>query len=259
MFQSTVDLVSLSVTVTDQSRECLTGRPAYWNAGWDGCLVRGLDVNAFRISEDGVGQTITTFHRIEVVPVSLSVVIDDRSSAREQATEVHEAAKRLMGRLRENDSAALLRSRPNMLSSILLRPNSSLPGSADIIRRDAIVFVTDTRTPLEANGLVVARRSYAAVYVIGLTGHEHLEETREPAVSLRRLATTTGGRAFFPADARRLPAVYNQIYDELTQQYMIGYVSTNTRRDGRWRAVSVEVDRANTSARTKQGYFAAEP
>lgn len=227
-FQSTVDFVSLNVTVTDQSRECLTASPAYWNAAWDGCLVRGLSENAFRITEDGVQQTITAFHGTEVVRISLAVVIDARSSAQGRATEVHETAKRLTGRLRASDSAALMASTPNMLANMLLHPNPSLPRPASITRREAIVFMTDTRSPLEPNILAFARRPYAVVYVIGLTGNGILEESREPAVSLRRLANTTGGRAFFPSDARRLPAVYNQIYDELVQQYMIGYVSTNT-------------------------------
>ena len=64
--QTSTELVSLNVTVTDQSRRCLTGFPAYWNTGWDGCLVTNLTAREFRVSEDGVPQAVTVFHRDDV-------------------------------------------------------------------------------------------------------------------------------------------------------------------------------------------------
>jgi Ca-activated chloride channel family protein len=70
------------------------------------------------------------------------------------------------------------------------------------------------------------------------------------------LATDTGGRAFFPTEAKSLASIYGQIYDELSSQYTIGYVPKNARRDGRWRHLVVRVNRPNVAARTKQGYFA---
>jgi hypothetical protein len=50
--------------------------------------------------------------------------------------------------------------------------------------------------------------------------------------------------------------VYGQIADELSSQYTVGYTSRNNKRDGSWRRVVVRVNRANLTARTKQGYFA---
>jgi Ca-activated chloride channel family protein len=82
---------------------------------------------------------------------------------------------------------------------------------------------------------------------------------REATYALRQLATDTGGRAFFPSDIKSLASVYGQIYDELSSQYTIGYVSKNSRRDGAWRRLVVRVTRPNVQARTKQGYFAPMP
>ena len=39
-------------------------------------------------------------------------------------------------------------------------------------------------------------------------------------------------------------------------QYTLGYSSKNSKRDGAWRRVVVQVDRANATPRTKRGYYA---
>jgi VWFA-related protein len=73
---------------------------------------------------------------------------------------------------------------------------------------------------------------------------------------MRQFAQETGGRAFFPMQIGELAGVYGQISDELSSQYTVGYTSKNPRRDGAWRRVVVRLARANTTARTKMGYFA---
>jgi VWFA-related protein len=76
---------------------------------------------------------------------------------------------------------------------------------------------------------------------------------------LRQLAQETGGRAFFPSQITDLPTIYSQISQELSSQYTVGYISRNSKRDGAWRRVVVRVNRPNSVARTKQGYFAPTP
>ncbi|HEY7476210.1 MAG TPA: VWA domain-containing protein, partial [Vicinamibacterales bacterium] len=107
--------------------------------------------------------------------------------------------------------------------------------------------------------LDLAKRSEVAVYSIGL------REKGDPAMSgkwneadyiLRTLAQETGGRPYFVDDVSQLPAIYSQIADELANQYSVGYVSKNPKRDGVWRKINVRVTRPNTAARTKAGYFA---
>jgi len=287
-FASSVNTVSLNITVTDQSRECLTGFPAYWSSGWDGCPVKDLAEDAFHVSEDGVRQGITVFSRGDM-PIAISLLIDVRSPAKARMSEVHEAALGMVQKLRGQDMAAVmsfengvetyhpltssrtdlerairgtssraLPSAPNLLSS-LFRRREQPPSTVTTVRRHAIVFLTDGEASFEPGILLLAQRFDAAVYIVGLMGDQPLEESREPTLSMRRLANLTGGRAFFPTNGRRLRSVYNQIHHELSQQYTVGYVSTNTQNNGGWRNVTVEVDRPNTSTRTKQGYFAREP
>jgi Ca-activated chloride channel family protein len=103
-----------------------------------------------------------------------------------------------------------------------------------------------------------SKRSEVAVYAIGLRAKTD-RPTRgfnEADFVLRTLSQETGGRVFFVDDAAQLPSIYQLIADELANQYTIGYTPKNLKRDGAWRAIVVKVDRPNTVARTKRGYFA---
>ena len=290
-FSSSLDLISLHVTVTDQSRQCFERYPPYWNTGWDGCPVPNLTDEAFDVVEDGVGQQIAVFNRGDV-PIAVSLLVDTRSGNNARTAEVHEAAVGLVRKLRDIDLAEVRgfgmdgevyqpftsnhadlerairqvssRTRESTESLLLrlLSPFETTAMRAPTIRRDAIIFLTDgdaSRDPGLNRALAPARRTHVAIYTIALMGDQSLDETQEPVLSLRRLAAITGGRAFFPESGRRLSSLYTQIYEELSQQYTIGYVSRNSRRDGGWRSVTIHVRRPDTSARTKQGYFAPDP
>jgi Ca-activated chloride channel family protein len=108
--------------------------------------------------------------------------------------------------------------------------------------------------------LDLSKRSETAIYAIGLRSTENAslqsKGFKEAEFVLRQLALETGGRAFFPNQLQDLANVYGQISDELSSQYTVGYSSRNPKRDGSWRRVVVRTNRPNTTARTKQGYFA---
>jgi Ca-activated chloride channel family protein len=134
-------------------------------------------------------------------------------------------------------------------------------GSAEEVRRQAIVVLSDgedtsSLLPFE-EVLELAKRSETAVYAIGLRSKDPLmgKGFREAEYVLRSLAQETGGRVFFPTSVQQLPDIYNQISDELANQYSMGYTPRNPRRDGSWRRVVVRVARPNAVARTKQGYY----
>ena len=134
--------------------------------------------------------------------------------------------------------------------------------SEEDVRRQAIILLSDgedTSSLITFDDVLdLAKRSETAIYPIGLMADEpaHSKGFREATYALRQLATDTGGRSFFPNDAKALASIYGQIYDELSSQYTLGYTSKNTRRDGAWRPIVVRVGRPNVIARTKQGYFA---
>ena len=133
----------------------------------------------------------------------------------------------------------------------------------DEIRRQAIVVLSDgedtsSLLPFE-EVLDLAKRSETAIYAIGLRRpRPRLDSKRgfkEAEFVLRQLSQETGGRAFFPANVGELAAIYDQIADELSSQYTVGYTSRNTRRDGAWRRVVVRVNRPNLVTQNQAGLF----
>jgi VWFA-related protein len=76
---------------------------------------------------------------------------------------------------------------------------------------------------------------------------------------LDRVATLTGGQAYFPGGPKDLDGVFDKIAKELGARYSLGYLSTDTRKDGAWRSVEIKLlrgDLKNVRLRTRSGYFA---
>lgn len=73
---------------------------------------------------------------------------------------------------------------------------------------------------------------------------------------LSELAEYTGGRVFDALQMQDLGPAFAEIARELSSQYSIGYYSTNTRRDGKFRRTEVRIRKPGMSARTKKGYYA---
>jgi VWFA-related protein len=129
------------------------------------------------------------------------------------------------------------------------------------VRRQALVLFSDgedTSSLISFDEVLeLAKRSETAIFTIALRGAETQSKGfREAEFVMRQLAQETGGRAFFPAKIDDLNGVYSEIADELASQYTLGYSSKNTKRDGAWRRLVVQVDRPNVTPRTKRGYYA---
>ena len=266
----------MNVTVTDSSNH----------------YVADLADKDFEIYEDGIKQELNVFNRSNL-PIALCLLIDTSSSMEDRMATAQEAATGFVRKLRPADLGEVLGFDSRVVVMQTFTNNTAdlerairktvAGGSTSLynaiyislkdlqkvsaheetdIRRQAIVLLSDGEDTSSVIGLDdvmdLARRSETAIYPIGLMADESVQSKgfRDALYALRHLASDTGGRAFFPTEAKSLASIYGQIYDELSSQYTIGYVSKNTRRDGRWRALTVRVNRPNVSARTKQGYFA---
>jgi Ca-activated chloride channel family protein len=130
------------------------------------------------------------------------------------------------------------------------------------VRRRAIVLLSDGKDTSSLvtydDVLELAKRSDATIHVIGLPSRRvgSPNASGEADVVLRQLSHETGGRADFPARLHNLEHVYGEIAAELSSQYVIGYASSNPRRDGTWRRIEVNLTRPNVAARTRRGYYA---
>ena len=276
VFKSGTDLVLLNVTVTDSA----------------GHLVTGLTQENFQVYEDGVLQTVTNFSK-DPLPIALSILLDSSTSMDRKLPVAQEAATGFSRRLTPKDVAQIIdfdsqaqilqaftndkvaleqairrtqaggsTSLFNALYTALSELKSVRTQTTGEVRRQAIVALSDgedtTSLVTFDDVLDLAKRSETSVYAIGL------REKGDPSMSgkwneadyvLKTLAHETGGRPFFVDDISQLPAIYSQIADELSNQYSVGYVSKNPKRDGAWRRIIVRITKPNVTARAKAGYF----
>ena len=73
---------------------------------------------------------------------------------------------------------------------------------------------------------------------------------------LETLAEQTGGTYFRASRAEDLDGVYKRVASELHSIYSLAYPAKDATKDGRWRKISITVNRAGVKARTKRGYYA---
>ena len=276
VFRAGVEMVSLNITVLDQQQHYLTD----------------LESRDFTILEDGARQDITYFNRMSL-PIALSLLIDTSASMEQRLTIAQDAAVGFAKKLRPQDLAQVVDfdTRVEVLQGftadttaletairntqaggstamfnalyISLKELAKIrPRTEDDVHRRAVVVLSDGE---DTSSLVtydevldLAKRSATTIYAIGLQSRDNglSKGFKEAEYVLRQLATETGGRAFFPQRAEDLAGIYGVIADELASQYVIGYASSNQKRDGSWRRLTVQVNRTGTTARTKRGYFA---
>ncbi len=78
-----------------------------------------------------------------------------------------------------------------------------------------------------------------------------LQGSRE---TLASLAADTGGRTFY--DLNDFGPAFEEVQRENSSYYLLGYTPSNTRSDGRFRRIRVEVDRPGLKVQARPGYFA---
>jgi len=72
--------------------------------------------------------------------------------------------------------------------------------------------------------------------------------------TLVTLAADTGGRAFL--DSNDFSKVFKGVQDDTSTYYVIGYHSTNPARDGRYRHITVALNRPGVKIEYRRGYYA---
>lgn len=283
-FTSGIDLVALTVTVTDANRR----------------YIPDLSAEDFQVFEDGVLQRVSFFGMSDV-PLDVALLVDGSASMVQALPLARDAARGLLNTLRSGDRASLVEFRSTIriaepMTAELARVAAALEqltaaggtalhnalyvtlkefqkrAAADAeVRRRVIVVLSDGEDTGSLIGfeevLDLARRAAVTIYTVGLKNEVQLmrEKSRgngrryfdQSDYALRRLADETGARAFFPEGVQDLPSVYDTVATELSSQYALGYVSRNPVRNGAWRRLVVRVaEQPGVRSRTRLGYFA---
>jgi Ca-activated chloride channel family protein len=258
--------------------------------------VTDLGRGAFTLKEDGVAQTIATFAPARVpITIALLVDTSSSMRLGGRIDFARRGAETFLGTVTPDDRLLVLsfddalkgnREPTTDRKALKERIDALVAGggtalydalfqTAELLTglegRRAIVLLSDGRDQaLEENepgslhvfeeALERVQRSEAAVYAIGLgprlDQEMDLERRRSVKDLLTLLAAQTGGRIYLPQRPGVLDDVYRQVAADLKDQYLLAYASTNTARDGRWRAIDVGVSDPALKVSARAGYFA---
>ena len=269
-----VNLVNVMFTVTDKKER----------------MVLNLTKDDFRVLEDNQPQTITNFSRESNLPLRIAILIDTSNSVRDRLHFEEEAAiDFLQETLRPGKDMAFAVGfdvEPQLLQDYtddvekLASAVRSLQAGGGTGLYDAIYFACKTKMlifpPPEpylrrlmivvSDGLdnqsehtreeALAMAQHAEVVIYAISTNRSGISTRGDKV-LKRFAEETGGRAFFPFEARDLAANFHEISRELRSQYSLAYVSTNRAHDGTFRTITLQTVEKGLRIQAKNGYFAS--
>src|SRR5688572_15785355 len=258
-----VDVVQVTAVVTDRGR-----------------FVSGLQQGQFKLLEDGVPQTIGHFSS-EGSPLDIVVAIDVSESMTLAMPQLKNSVKKFLNALGPKDQVTLAAFNDNMFTLTKRETNaqqrtravdllSAWGGTAlyDVIirgvqqlskqpgRRVLVVFSDgDDRTSHATIHAVeqAVRANDATLFMVAL-GRGVKEAQLKSGIE--RLVELSGGRALFVERSDQLDEPFAEILEELSHQYIVGYESSNPKRNGGWREVKVEVPGTNYSVRARQGYRA---
>jgi Ca-activated chloride channel family protein len=283
VFRASIDLVALSVVVTNQQQQ----------------FVKGLTATDFAVYEDGVQQDVSFFAASQV-PLDLALLVDTSASMQDKMETMQEAALGFLATLHEGDRAAIVDIKDSVRVAYPLGPNLAAANAAvrattarggtalynglyvalkemvkqrkanGDVRRQAIAVLSDGEDTASLVGyedvMQIAKQSGITIYTITLKSEYAVKQASvngrryfsQAEFAMKALAQETGARAFFPTHISELAGVYGSIATELANQYAIGYSPKNGRRDGAFRRVIVRVaDRPEVRTRTRTGYVAA--
>jgi Ca-activated chloride channel family protein len=258
-----VDVVQITAVVTDDRR-----------------FVSGLDQSKFRLLEDGVPQKIGHFSA-EGSPLEIVVAIDVSESMTLAMPQLKNSVKKFLSALSAKDQVTVAAFNDNMFTLTRRETNaqqrtraidrlSAWGGTAlyDVIirgvqqlskqpgRRVLVVFSDgDDRTSHATIHAVeqAVRANDATLFMVAL-GRGVKEAQLKSGIE--RLVELSGGRALFVERSEQLDEPFAEILEELSNQYILGYESTNTKRNGTWREVKLEIPGTSYEVRSRQGYRA---
>src|SRR5262250_2441819 len=255
-----------------------------------GRFADGLKTENFRVFEDKQEQKLSVFKR-EDVPVSMGLVIDNSGSMRDKRPRVNEAAVTLVQSSNPQDEAFVVNFNDDYYLDLDKDFTSSVPELKEALERidargstalyDAIIgsmdhlkkghkdkkvllIVTDGEDNTSRNSLEKTikeiQKANVVIYTIGLFSDDDKKNRKKATRALKDISAASGGISYFPENVTDVHAICEQVARDIRNQYTLGYYPTNTKKDGTFRTVQVDVipprGRGKLTARTRNGYFA---
>jgi len=227
--------------------------------------VAGLDKENFRVFDDKLEQVIASFS-MEDEPVAVGLVFDTSGSMSGAEREEHLAATEFFKTANPEDEFALVEfdSSPRLVVPLTADPTkityqllfTHTRGSTALLdavflglheikksakKRKALVVISDggennsRYTSTEIKNVV--KESDVLIYSIGVFADANYTDA---GGVLNSISEQTGGR-MFKTQGARLSDIAQKISVDLRNRYLLGYVPTNTERNGKYHVVEVKI------------------
>lgn len=274
-FRTAVDLVSFAVVVQDRK----------------GTFVTDLTADDFTVMEDGRSQTIKFFAKgddeITGPDLHIGLLFDTSGSMEQDMRQSKSAAIKFLNLLPRAADMTIVdfdtevrafrygqSDFPRLVERIRARKADGwtalydalgvyLDGASTQDGRKILVVYTDggdTRSHITySEAIKLLKASDVTAYAVGFLAHQSSSVKMDQQMKLQQMVEVSGGQAFFPNVADDLEGAYDKVLADIRSQYVLGYVSTNSKTDGTWRDVEIKLarkDLRNVKLRTRRGYFA---
>ena len=263
-----VKLVNVFVTVTDEH-----GRP-----------VGSLKKDNFKVFEDGVAQTVTSFNQAEA-PITAVLLVEFASTNYNYLYDALNASYTFASGLKKDDWVAVVSydMKPQILvdftqdkRAILGALNTlRIPGFSERNLFDALYDTLDRMDTIEGHKYIIlvssGRDTFSKINLdqimkkikasqgttiyaisIGRALREYMDahgyaggiqetDWLQADNQMNTFAKMTGGRWYNPRFEGELPEIFHDIASDIRNEYNIAYRPTNTKLDGTYRKLKVQV------------------
>ena len=250
----------------------------------NGQFVPGLKKDNFKVFEDGVAQTVTSFNQQEA-PITAVLLVEFASTNYQYLYDALNASYTFASGLKKDDWVAVMSydMKPQILvdftqdkRAILGALNTlRIPGFSERNLFDALYDTLDRLDGIEGHKYIIlvstGRDTFSkinldqimkkikasqgtTIYAISigralrewLDAHGYaggIQETDwlQADNQMNTFAKMTGGRAYFPRFEGELPEIFHDIASDIRNEYNIAYRPTNTKLDGTYRKLKVQV------------------
>ena len=269
------DLVTVPATVLDAS-----GKP-----------VADLPESAFRLSQDGVPQTIAKFETQTNRPLELALMVDSSLSTIQDTKFEDQATARfihlvvqpadLLGVFEFSDYVTALSDFSANVAKLEAAAERIAPGAGTSLydaivlgseqleklpqdRRRVIVLVTDAGETTSRSSFEAARQAAVAsegllytILIRAVASEAGRNTGGEHAIET--IIDSTGGAIYYPKSMMNLDAMFQQISRELRTQYLISYYPEPKAKPGAYCRIELDIPNGSYTLHYRKGYFEAGP
>ncbi len=264
---TTTNLINVDVLVVDNN-----GNP-----------IQGLTKVNFKLADEGVPQTVTNFSTGDA-PMTVCMLIEFSDTYWPILYATMEYAYQFVHFIEPKDWVAVVSydMNPTILSDFTQNRGDvigalnmmRIPGFHEINFFDALAFTLDRMKDIQGRKAIVAlctgidtfskltydqtlklvRNSDTIIYPISILEFADVRfpggfgsTATQARANLMYISKYSGGQAYFPRFPADMPGVYQQISHQLKMQYSLGFIPTNTARDGKFRKLKIDLvdDRGN--------------